>query len=316
MRVSTLGIYNRYLSNIIKHENRIEKYTQQLSSGKKITLPSDAPVDNDRALKLKSLNKELEGFLKNIKIVRNTQNIAEQTLTNITDTAVEARAEIIRLLNTGVIDEEDANIIDEYLQSLKNYIIGQANVKIGNSSLFAGNDTKTTPFNSDGTYNGSNEETTVPIAKNLELNINFDGEKNLGVFEITDKDTNTTSKKMAIVAAIDKISEIIRSGDLSQLNQPKFEIDGKDYTALELFDLGHTKVLESRSILGSQEKALDDLKEQHDNMMVNFSELTSKLEDAEFTEVIIELEKAKTTYEATLASFIQNKDLSLLNYFK
>ncbi|WP_281951136.1 hypothetical protein [Nitrosophilus kaiyonis] len=316
MRVSTLGIYNRYLSNVIKHENRIEKYTQQLSSGKKILLPSDAPVDNDRALKLKSLNKEIEGYLKNIKIVRNTQNIAEQSLTNITDTAVEARAEIVRLLNTGVIDEEDANIIDEYLQSLKNYIIGQANVKIGNSSLFAGTDTKVTPFNSDGTYNGSNEETTVPIAKNLELNINFDGEKNLGVFEITDKDTNTTTKKMAIVAAIDKISEIIQSGDLSQLNQPKFEINGKDYTVLDLFDLGHTKILESRSILGSQEKALDDLKEQHDNMAVNFSELTSKLEDSEFSEVVIELEKAKTTYEATLASFIQNKDLSLLNYFK
>ena len=316
MRVSSLGIYNRYLSNIIKHENKIEKFTQQLSSGKKIIQPSDAPVDNDRALKLKSINSEIEGFLKNIKIVKNVQNIAEQSLTNITDTAVEARAEIIRLLNTGVLDAEDAEIVNEYLQSLKSYIIGQANVKIGHSSLFGGTNTQVKPFNEDGTYNGSNNETTVPIAKNVELNINFDGEKNLGVFEITDKDTNTTTKKMAIVAALDKISEIIQSGDLSQINQPKFEVNGKDYTVLDLFDLGHNAVLESRSILGSQEKTLDDLKEQHDNMQVSFSELTSKLEDSEFTEVIIQLEKAKTTYEATLASFIQNKDLSLLNYFK
>jgi len=316
MRIPEISLFNTFTKYDGLRQKEIERYTQELASGKKILQPSDNAVDVSRSLRLKSLKSDIQSYMKNMDIVQSTQNVAESTLQNIIETSQEARVEIVRLLNTGVLDHEDAEIVNEYLQSLKKYIVGQANIKIGDSAIFGGVHTQEDPFNSHGEYNGSNKETTVPIAKGVELSINYNGENYLGVFEITDSDTGTTSKKMAIVAALDKISEIVNSGNLAELHNTKFQVNGKDYTVLDLFDLGLNAVMQHRSLIGSQEKTLENLREQHETLEVNFNELVSKLEDVDYTSAITNLEKAKTAYEATMASFAQNKDLSLLKYFK
>ena len=314
MRVSTLAIFNRYEGNIIKRENKIEKYSQILSSGKKIINPSDAPVQNDRILKLKSLQSRIDGYIKNIDNLTNNQEFATATFNNLAETAQEGRVEIVQLLNIGVFDEEDANIIDKFLQDIKKYMITEANKKVGDTYLFSGESTTTKPFSEDGTYNGSTKETEVPVAHSIQMNINFNGKEKLGVYNIEDIASGTQKEQMAIIAAIDKIHEIIQSKDLSQLHKPQFKIDGKEYTVLELFDTGYNKILQERSLLGTQMKTAQDIKEQHQFKKLTLNELTSKLEDADFTKVISDLQKSQVSYQALLAVFSQNKQISLLNY--
>lgn len=314
MRVSTLAIFNRYEGNIIKRENKIEKYSQILSSGKKIINPSDAPVQNDRILKLKSLKSTIDGYIKNIDNLTNNQELATATFDNLAETAQEGRVEIVQLLNIGVFDEEDANIIDKFLQDIKKYMITEANKKVGDTYLFSGESTTTKPFSEDGTYNGSTKETEVPVAHSIQMNINFNGKEKLGVYNIEDIASGTQKEQMAIIAAIDKIHEIIQSKDLSQLHKPQFKIDGKEYTVLELFDTGYNKILQERSLLGTQMKTAQDIKEQHQFKKLTLNELTSKLEDADFTKVISDLQKSQVSYQALLAVFSQNKQISLLNY--
>ncbi len=314
MRVSTLAIFNRYEGNIIKRENKIEKYSQILSSGKKIINPSDAPVQNDRILKLKSLQSRIDGYIKNIDNLTNNQELATATFDNLAETAQEGRVEIVQLLNIGVFDEEDANIIDKFLQDIKKYMITEANKKVGDTYLFSGESTTTKPFSEDGTYNGSTKETEVPVAHSIQMNINFNGKEKLGVYNIEDIASGTQKEQMAIIATIDKIHEIIQSKDLSQLHKPQFKIDGKEYTVLELFDTGYNKILQERSLLGTQMKTAQDIKEQHQFKKLTLNELTSKLEDADFTKVISDLQKSQVSYQALLAVFSQNKQISLLNY--
>ena len=314
MRVSTLAIFNRYEGNIIKRENKIDKYSQILSSGKKIINPSDAPVQNDRVLKLKNLQSMTDGYIKNIDSLTNAQEMAAATFNNIAETAQEGRVEIVQLLNTGVFDEEDANIIDEFLQSIKTYMVTEANKKVGDTYLFSGESTKTKPFNEDGTYNGSTKETEVPIAQIVQMNINYNGKEKLGVYNIEDIANGTQKEQMALVAAIDKIHEIIQNKDLSQLHKPQFKVDGKEYSVLELFDMGYNKILQERSLLGTQMRTTQDIKEQHQFKKLTLNELTSKLEDADFTKVISDLQKSQVSYQALLAVFAQNKQISLLNY--
>ncbi|WP_200763837.1 flagellin [Nitrosophilus alvini] len=312
MRVPEISLFNTFTKYDQIRQKEIEKYTQQLSSGKKILKPSDSTVDLAASLRFKSLQNDLEGYAKNMDYVQNTQSVAEGSLNSISETAQEARVEIVRLLNTGVLDQEDAAIVDEYLQSLKDYIINQANIKIGDSALFGGVKSQVDPFTADGTYQGETVETTVPVSKGVELNSTFRGDKYLGV--------NENTGKIAIVEVLDKISEIINSGDLTRLHNPgevNVTINGKSAdTILDAFDLGLNAIMQHRSLIGSQGKTLEDLRTQNESLNVNFSELISKLEDADYTEAITNLEKAKTAYEATMASFAQNKDLSLLKYFK
>ncbi|BAF69758.1 flagellar hook-associated protein FlgL [Nitratiruptor sp. SB155-2] len=411
MRISTLGVFNRYLSNITKYQNKIERYSNELSSGKKVFVPSDAPVDNSRALQLKSLAKEIDGYMRNIDLASNSMSIAETSLKNVSEAALDARVDIVQLLNTGVLDSEDANIFKDYLQNVRDYIISQSNVRIGSNYLFGGEDSKTVPFDENGFYQGSSVEVSVPVAKATEVVTKFNGENYLST--IQSGTLNDKKQKIGLVKAIDDIIAIIEDGEIYKLHGKNSElgylspndalisstetagtitINYKDVTLnidydsdttdstnpstlqelvdainnapanngnitaytftdkdgivrlgfagketdkdievtitgdlqnhlggfqyiLDEFDQGFEGVERHRGMIGVQEQLVDNLKEQHENFKVNYNDLASKFEDSDYAEAIVNLEKAKTTYQATLASFMQNKELSLLKYF-
>ncbi|WP_457622724.1 flagellin N-terminal helical domain-containing protein [Persephonella sp.] len=321
MRIPDISFFDTFIKYDRLREKDIERYTKELASGKKLLTPSDNTIDTVRSLRFKRLNNDIETYNRNIDLVKGTLDVAETTLGNIVNTGQEVRVEIIRLMNTGVLDYEDAQILRDYLSSMRDYIINQANVSVGDSRLFGGVKSQIDPFDpTTGIYQGETLETTVPVAKGVELNTTFNGEAYLGV--------NTNTGKMAMIDAIDEIIAIIDGASaspptrsLEEINTATINVtvDGKDYgdvTILEAFDIGLSKIMQQRSKIGEQMVIADNLKIQNDTMKVNFSELISKLEDADYAGVIAELEKSKTAYEALLASISQNKDLSLLKFIK
>ena len=313
MRIPDIAFFDTFNKYDKIKEKDLQRFTQELASGKKILKPSDNTVDSVRTLRLKNLSDDLEVYSRNMSMVRSTLDIAESTLGSIVDTGQETRVEIIRLLNTGVLDSEDAEVLRDFFQSMRDYIVNQANVQVGDTSLFGGVKSQVNPIASDGSYQGETVETTVPVSKGVELNTTFNGKNYLGV--------NENSNKMAMVEAIDKIIEIIDSGDLTRLHSEKINVtvNGEAYgniSILEAFDKGLDAVMQYRSKIGSQINVIDNLKQQNETIKVNYNELISALEDTDYAGTISNLEKARTAYEALLASISQNKDISLLNFMK
>jgi len=322
MRIADIMKIDTYVKYDRIRQEELEKYNKQIASGKKVLVPSNDVIASVSALRLKKYNAEIDSFLRNMDFVSNIQSLAESALDNVVKAGQEVRVEIVRLLNTGVLDKEDANIIKEYLTSMRDYIIKEANISIGDTRLFGGVKSQTDPFDSNGVYQGDNIETTAPVAKGTELNTTFDGSKYFGV------DT-ANGNKMAIVEAIDKIIEIIDgasasppTNSLGELNSYTFSnvtVNGKTYNnvkILELFDIGLNTVMQYRSVIGSQMKVINDIKTQYQSNKVNNNELISNLEDADMPESITKLYQVQTAYQALIASYNQNKDLSLLKYYK
>lgn len=295
MRVSNNQIYNTFLRYDKTRQSELAKYTNQISSGKRILQPSDDIVAVAKSLKLKETNKQIDNFLNNITTVENRETAAQTALTNIYDTAQEARAEIVRLLNHGVLDQEDAEIVNDYLQGLKKYIIEQANTKVGDTYLFGGTLSNQEPFAPDGTYLGNEEVQTTPVSKGYEVEATYNGKEALGAQD----------GKIKIVEIIDRIDEQIQNQTLSGISD----------AWLEEFDAGMNEIAKYRSYIGSQQKSVEDFKLQHENFKTVYNDMISKFEDADVTEAISKLEQTKVAYEASMAVFSQNKDLSLLRYF-
>lgn len=314
MRISSNYIFDTYLKYDKARQADIVKYSNQLSSGKKLLNPSDDPISLAQSLRFKSIKSDLDGYTKNIDITRNIQLISETALTNIIETSQETRVEIVRLLNTGVLDSDDAEVLKSYLIDTRDYLINLANLKIGDKYVFSGVTSQTAPIDASGVYQGSQDETTVPIAKGVEVPIRYNGNKYLGI----DNDDD----KMILVKVIDRVVEIIDNalsgtGSLTDLNRDDVvTVNGQTMSILDGFDTGLSAIMQYRSVLGSQNKTVEDIRMQHEMFKVNYSELISKLEDADLANSIAQLEKSKIAYEATIASFAQNKDLSLLKYFK
>ena len=304
-----MQIHNLFLKYDQKRQVELERNSNKLASGKRILKPSDAPVDLAQSLRYKSFKSEIEGFLRNIDMVKNTQEIAEGALNNIVESGQEIRVELVHILNTGVLDADDAKVLRDFFKGMRDYLIDEANVKIGDHYLFSGTKSQTAPIDNDGVYQGNTAKTTVPIAKNVESTIRFNGKNFLGIGTIEGQE------KMIMTAVLDKVIAAIDSGDLSHLHDSDFlNINGHNYALLEAFDLGLNGVMSGRSSIGSQRKTTENIEEQHQMFEVSFNNLISKLEDADFTKTISELEKNKVAYEATMQSYNQNRKLSLLDY--
>ncbi len=313
MRITDLLRYDNYIKNDQIRQNEIEKYSKQIATGKKLLSPSDDTVATVASLRLKTINQDIERYGRNMDFVLNVLDSAETQLNSIAQAGQEIRVEIIRLLNTGVLDKEDAKVLRDYFVNMKDYIIKQANFKIGDTALFGGVKTQTDPFASDGTYQGETTETKVPVAPGVELNTTFNGKVYLGV--------NNTSNKMILTEAIDKIVEIIDraisgTGSLGELNTATINVNGNNVKILDAFDIGLNTVMQYRSVIGTQVKTIQDLKTINDQNKVFNNNLISKLEDTETAEAITNLKKAQVAYQALISVFNQNRQLSLLEFFK
>ena len=313
MRITDLLKYDNYIKNDQIRQNEIEKYSKQIATGKKLLSPSDDTVATVSALRLKTINQDIERYSRNMDFVLNVLDSAETQLNSIVEAGQEVRVEIVRLLNTGVLDKEDAKVLRDYFVNMKDYIIKQANFKIGDTALFGGVKTQTDPFASDGTYQGETTETKVPIAPGVELNTTFNGKVYLGV--------NNDTNKMILTETIDKIVSIIDNaingtGSLGDLNTATISVNGKNVKLLEAFDIGLNTVMQYRSVIGTQIKTIQDLKTINDQNKVFNNDLISKLEDTESAEAITNLQKAQVAYQALISVFNQNRQLSLLDFFK
>lgn len=313
MRITDILKYDNFIKNDQIRQNEIDKYSKQLASGKKLLSPSDDIVATAAAIRLKNINQNIDAYSRNMNFVLNVLDQAETTLNNISNAGQELRVEIIRLLNTGVLDKEDAKVLRDYFVSMKDYIIKQANYSIGDTRIFGGVKTQTDPFDSNGVYQGETVETKVPVAPGVELNTTFNGKVYIGV--------NTTSNKMIITEAIDEIVNIIDGAlngtrSLGELNTATINVNGNNVKILDAFDIGLNTIMQYRSVIGTQIKTINDLKSNNENTKLYNNNLISNLQDTDAAKTITNLQKAQFAYQALISSYNQNRQLSLLDFFK
>jgi len=307
MRIPDVKFFDLFMKYDRERETTLERKTEELSSGKQLLYPSDNPVDFARVLRFKRLISTFERFNRNIDFAKTSLENGESVLDTVVNTLQEARAKIIQVMNTGVINDEDAKTLVDYFEAVKEYVVNQANFKIGDNYIFGGVKTQDPPFSPDGTYNGSTNVTTIPVANGVEVNLNFNGAVAFGV--------NSSSGKITTVEVLDQIINIIQSGNIDQLNTATITVNGTQMKLLDAFDQGLSQIMEYRSILGTQIATVENIKTQNENLRLHYSNLVSKLEDADYAQAISEYDKAKTAYDALLATIQQTKDLSLLKYY-
>jgi len=319
MRVSSDVVFDILLKYDRLRTSQLERATKEISSGKSLLAPSDNPVDFARKIRFNRFEKKLERFNRNIDLSKNVLETAETSLNSAINVLEEARVKIVQVLNTGTLNEEEAKVLSNYFRKVANFVISMGNTKVGDSFLFGGVKSQTQPFDSNGVYRGETVETTVPIADGVEVNSTFNGKNYFGVANSFSGTTITERDVIIVVAVLNEIANIIDFRDLTELNTDTVTVNmgsgSQRLKLLEAFDKGLSQMMAYRSIVGTQEKVVDDIRTQNESIALHLRELQSQIEDADYAEAIANFEKAKTAYEALLATVNQVQNISLLNYF-
>ncbi len=314
MRIADISLFNIFTKYDNTRQKELERYNLEAASGKKILKPSDDIVNFARGQRYRKMNRQLETYLRNSTLVLNKLDTAESTMGTIVNSAQAVRVKTVQVMNTGVITEDQAQALKDYFIKMKDYIVNQANISIGETHLFGGVKSQTAPFTSDGIYQGETTETTASVSKGVELNTTFNGAEYMGV--------NYTNGKILIVDVIDEIVNAIDTGNIENLGDLTINVDidnsgtSTPMKLLDAFDTGLSKIMTHHSKIGSQIATLNDLKSQNESLKLKFTNLVSEIEDADFSEVISNLQKSQTAYQALLGAISGTKDLSLLNFIK
>lgn len=138
MRITTKMMQNTSLRNLNTNKARQEMLTTQLSTGKKISRPSDDPVISIRSLKLNSQLTKIDQFYeKNASDAESWIELTESAISTVNDILKDVRANINQAA-TGHLEATDRDSIMENLLNSMAEIYSTGNADSGGRSLFTG----------------------------------------------------------------------------------------------------------------------------------------------------------------------------------
>ncbi len=297
MRVTNSMMINQFLYNMNSNLGRLEKYHNQLETGKKITRPSDDPVGVTRSLQART---DLS------KIERYTQNVgdAKAWLTQ-TETSLMEMNEIIKRAYDLAVDSnnstktpEDLAANAKELRELEKQLIQSANTTYGGRYVFGGYNTVDEPFeivgegNRNLIYNGvdliTGDGTALDRLEREELNYEIGPGVNMKVstngIELFGRGDGN------IFNVIAELTDALENSDL----------DGIDASIGKLQN-AQEEILSHLAEVGGKYNRLEMVESRYTNDKINYTAVKSSVEDVDQAEAIMEFMMAQMVYRSSLS---------------
>ena len=300
MRISTNSIYQSGISRISSLQSDQAKLQQQISTGKRITSPSDDPVASARALEISSAQSANTKFADTRQTAQLKLNTFESNLTSVTSLLVSTQSTLVGAGNASLSDTERGFIASELKGSL-DALIGLANTQDASGNyLYAGFKSSTTPFvaNATGaTYAGDSNQQLLQVDAQRQMAVNATGDN---VFQGGGND---------IFATLSNLVTLLNTPITNAATQAAYNTGIS--TAIGSLKGSVDNVLNVRADVGAKLNELDNLDNAGSDRALQYSKSLSDLQDTDYASALSDLAKQQTIMEAAQKSFVQLTSLSL-----
>ncbi len=302
MRISTNTIYQSGINKITQLQSDQVKLQQQISTGRRISSPSDDPVAAAASLSISHAQNINDKFTDTRKTAELKLNTLESNLTTVTDMLVSVHSSLIAAGNGGYSDQERGFIAADLAGKLE-ALIGLANTKDASGNyLYAGFKTDTKPFIANATgasYVGDNNSQLLQVDTQRQMAVNLTGDS---VFQAGGNDIFNTLSNL-----------------VTMLNTPLTPANQAAYSAglangIGSIQSGLDNVLNVRAAIGSKLSELDSLNNAGADRKLQYSASLSDLQDLDYAQALSDLSKNQTIMEAAQKSFVATTSLSLFDY--
>jgi len=299
------GTVNR---NLRRNLYELEKKSNQLSTGRYFTRPSQDPVGTYKVMRISGTSLlRNEQFRRNIGEGITWLTVTEDALADGID-AVHRLRELAIYSSNGTLSPEDRETIAPEIKELLQHLVSLGNTEMGGLYIFGGHQTQNPPYelitdeatgNITGVlYHGDGGQRMVEITPGQMLAINITGE---GVFGGSD-DPDTPSLFKAVndmhKALLDDNTEAL-GGEILQ------ELDG--YL---------NRLLQYRAEIGAKTVRLNSTEERLLDEHLHLQELRSKIEDIDLAELYIEFTMQENAYHAALSTGARIIFPSLIDFLR
>ncbi|RXH57248.1 flagellar hook-associated protein FlgL [Granulicella sibirica] len=292
------NITSDVISDIQSSEQGLSTALQQVSSGQRVSVPSDDPAASAALVQLQTKAANVDQYTTNAESVLSQAQGADSVLTSV-----------VALLNQAITtgteganstsSTSDRQTLSTTIQGILSNVVSLANTTYQGISLFGGTVSGTAAFTADATsstgykYNGNSSVNSVQVGDTLTVQANIPGS------------TLFDNSSASVLGALSGLSKALSSGSSSAIGTATTAVT----TALNYVTQQHVIYGNSINQLTSQETYLAS-----DKVTLTASE--SSLTGIDTATAAENLTAAETDNSAVLAAAAKVLQNSLLNYLK
>lgn len=303
-RVTQSSLIARVLSNITRQQKGLLDLQDQLSTGLRVSRPSDDPLAARRAVDARMEVAKLEQYLTNISTVQPMLNETETALrsaVNVVQRAKELALQGANDTNSALQRTEIAEEVNQLIES----ILNEANHTTNGRYIFAGTRTTAEPFvatrDASGevtavTYIGSDEDIEVEISEGILLPINVTGEEAF---------MSTSATSVDIMDVLIQLRDDLRADDTAAIS-----------SHLDDLDTAQDQLLISVAETGATTNRLIRTDETIRTVLTQLEQLISDNIDADYAEVIVNLNAQSNAFQSSLNAASRVIQPTLLDFLR
>ena len=227
MKISTTLYFDRSMQQMSNSQNELSKTQEQLSTGKQIVKPSDAP---DKAALVTRLESELArqtGYQNTLKAVNVRLTAEETALKNTSDVMYRIKELTVQAAN-ATLSSQDRQSITLEINTLKDQILSLANSQDSNGNyLFSGSKTGQPAFSKDATgrvmYQGDQARMKVNVGDSRRMNLNMPGSD--AYVRIVRDDGKGGKTGVDFFQSLEDLAKAVQTGDVLNIQRGIGEMD-------------------------------------------------------------------------------------------
>jgi flagellar hook-associated protein 3 FlgL len=298
MRLTFAATMRDAYEGIQSAAERMLTFQRQVSTGMRVTQPSDDPISMASAITEKGSMASYTQYTQAGDSAESRLTVADTILSDIIDKLSAARTAILAVQGSNTTPAQQQTGAQE-LGSLRDAVLEDLNTKFNGTYMFGGAAGTARPYVKNGAgvvqaYAGSTREVTVEVDRGRSVTIAFDGSA-----------LAQGSDPADLFAAFDDAIAAALAGDADALGAASTDLQ-------RAFD----RATQAQSSVGTDLRAISD----HQGQLANAGRASkariSSLEEANMAEAITGLQQSETAYQASLAAAARTARLSLFDYLR
>lgn len=303
MRISQKILYESALKPLERSTENLWRLNGQVSSGKRISSPSDDPLGASRVLDYREVLGRISQYERSVGEARSWLSYTESIINQVEEAMVRSK-EIALAQSSATADRASRQNAAEEIRQLFGHLLQMANSRLAGRYIFSGTKTSTGPYTdengdleiNDGTvdkgYQGNEAQIGLPVDENTFVTINMTGKE---VFELSDGTT---------------LFDILKDLNSALENDDQEAIAGQVNLIDEAMEQLRGKIAE----IGARSNRVDLSEGRLEDMKLEMEKLLSETEDVDMIKAISDLANQQTLYEAALRSTALISRISLMDF--
>ncbi|MFP2505574.1 flagellar hook-associated protein FlgL [Enterobacteriaceae bacterium RIT711] len=322
MRISTAMMYQQNMRGITNSQSEWLRYGEQMSTGKRVTKPSDDPIAASQAVVLSQAQAQNSQYALARTFATQKISLEENVLGQVT-TAIQSAQERIVNAGNGTLSDDDRASLATDLEGIRNQILNLANSTDGNGRyIFAGYKTDSAPFSADAVtgkieYGGGGTAVTQSVDASRTMTVGHLGSE---IFEsltsnaVPEPGTGTSEK--SLFNMLDSAIATLRTPTEGLDDTQKADLGAAiDKTNRGLRN-SLNNVLTVRAELGTQLNELDKLDELGSDRALGQAQQMSDLVDVDWNSAISSYVMQQAALQASYKAFSDMQGMSLFQLNK